>query len=88
MAFDVRALELHGRHIWQRDSILRAIETIKAHELTALVLHETDLVQMVTYPRTYLDPYLDFGHSGGVAERVGDAFAQSRTEFCRFGGMP
>ncbi len=57
MSFAVRALELHGRHIWQRASILRALDFIRAHGLNALVLHETDLVQMVTYPRSYLDPY-------------------------------
>ncbi len=26
-----------------------------------------------------------FGHSGGVAERVGDALAERRTEFCGLG---
>ena len=31
---------------------------------------------------------LDFGHSGGITERVGDAFAQRRTEFCRVGWTP
>ena len=57
MSFAFRALELHGRHIWQRDSIVRALDVIGRRGLTALVLHETDLVQMVTYPRSYLDPY-------------------------------
>jgi hypothetical protein len=55
--FTMRALELHGRHIWQRDSILRALDVIEANNLNTLVLHETDLVQMVTYPRSYLNPY-------------------------------
>src|ERR687885_1279631 len=32
--------------------------------------------------------YLEFGHSGGVAERVGDAFAECRTEFCGLDRMP
>jgi hypothetical protein len=57
VSFGFRALELHGRHIWQRDSIMRALEVIQRNCMTALVLHETDLVQMVTYPRAYLDPY-------------------------------
>jgi hypothetical protein len=35
-----------------------------------------------------MSPYLDFGHSGGVTERVGDAFAERRTEFCGSGWMP
>jgi hypothetical protein len=55
--FDLRALELHGSHIWRRDAILRALEVCRANRLNTLVLHETDLVQMVTYPRAYLDPY-------------------------------
>lgn len=57
MNFNFRALELHGSHIWRRDAILRALDFIRQHRLNALVLHETDLVQMVTYPRAYLDPY-------------------------------
>jgi hypothetical protein len=57
MVFQVRALELHGQHIWRRDAIVQALAFIQRHRLNALVLHETDLVQMVTYPRSYLDPY-------------------------------
>jgi hypothetical protein len=55
--FSMRALELHGRHIWSRDSIVQALDVIVANRLTTLVLHETDIVQMVTYPRAYLDPH-------------------------------
>src|SRR3954453_17632528 len=33
-------------------------------------------------------PYLDFGHSGGVAERVGDAAAEGGVEFRRLGSAP
>lgn len=57
MSFSTRALELHGKHIWQRDAILQALGFMQRHGLNALVLHETDLIQMVTYPRAYLDPY-------------------------------
>lgn len=53
----MRALELHGRHIWRRESIQRALRVIAENGLNTLVLHETDIVQMVTYPRSYLDPY-------------------------------
>ena len=54
---EMRALELHGRHIWQRHSIQHALRVMAANGLNTLVLHETDIVQMVTYPRSYLDPY-------------------------------
>ena len=56
-ALPFRALELHGQHIWRREAILRALDFIRAHHLTALVLHETDLPQMVTYPRFCFDPH-------------------------------
>ncbi len=57
MAFTMRGLELHGRHMWSRDSVLRALDVAVRNRLDTLVLHETDLLQMVTYPRSYLDPY-------------------------------
>lgn len=55
--FSFRALELHGQHIWRREAIQQALTFIRRHHLTALVLHETDLPQMVTYPRFYFDPH-------------------------------
>jgi hypothetical protein len=30
----------------------------------------------------FIDPKLEFGHSGGVTERVDDAVAECRLEFC------
>lgn len=57
MSFNVRGLELHGRTIWRRDRILEALDFIERHDMTHLVLHETDLMQMVTYPRSYFDPH-------------------------------
>ena len=57
MGLDMRGLELHGRHIWSREAIARALDVVVRNALDTLVLHETDLVQMVTYPRSYLDPY-------------------------------
>jgi hypothetical protein len=57
MTFVVRALELHGSHIWRRSAVQQALEFITCNGLNTLVLHETDLVQMVTYPRSYLDPH-------------------------------
>ena len=53
----MRGLELHGRHIWSREALARALDVAVRNCLDTLVLHETDLVQMVTYPRSYLDPY-------------------------------
>jgi hypothetical protein len=57
VAFTMRGLELHGRHMWSRGSVVRALDVVVRNGLDTLVLHETDLVQMVTYPRSYLDPY-------------------------------
>ncbi|MBM3555561.1 MAG: hypothetical protein FJX47_08415 [Alphaproteobacteria bacterium] len=54
--FDFRAIELHGREMWRREIILRALERAKALGLDALVLHETDFVHHVVYPRAYFDP--------------------------------
>jgi len=57
MAFAFRGLELHGRRMWERRRIEEALAFITSHELTALVLHETDLLPQVTFPRAYFDPY-------------------------------
>lgn len=52
-----RALELHGTGIWRRDRVARAIGFMRRHGLNALVLHESDLVHHVVYPRALFDPH-------------------------------
>ncbi len=43
--------------MWERSRITEALEFIKRHDMTALVLHETDFVHQVVFPRAYFDPY-------------------------------
>ena len=57
MTLEFRGLELHGRRMWERARIVEAFEFIRRHGMTALVLHETDLIQQVVFPRAYFDPY-------------------------------
>jgi hypothetical protein len=56
-SMEFRGLELHGRRMWERARIVEAIDFIRRHDMTALVLHETDLVHALVYPRRYFDPY-------------------------------
>jgi hypothetical protein len=46
-----RALEMHGHGIWSRRRVSRALGFMQAHDLNTLVLHESDLVHQVVYPR-------------------------------------
>jgi hypothetical protein len=57
MPLAFRALEIHGRRMWERARVIEALDFIKRHRMTALVLHETDLVHQVVFPRRYFDPY-------------------------------
>jgi hypothetical protein len=56
-ALPFRALELHGQGIWRRDRVGRALGFMQEHGLNALVLHESDLVHHVVYPRSCFDPH-------------------------------
>jgi hypothetical protein len=56
-ALPFRALELHGQGIWRRDRVSRALRFMQSHGLNALVLHESDLVHHVVYPRSLFDPH-------------------------------
>lgn len=48
--FSFRALELHSAYVWDFDWVRKALGFIRAHELTALVLHRNDIVDQVVYP--------------------------------------
>ncbi len=52
-----RALELHGHGIWRRDRVSRALGFMQSNGFNALVLHESDLVHQVVYPRSFFDPH-------------------------------
>jgi hypothetical protein len=53
----MRAVELHGQRMWERHSVVRTLAFMRQHQLNTLVLHESDLVHQVVYPRAYFDPY-------------------------------
>lgn len=56
-ALPFRALEMHGQRMWERDRVVHTLAFMKRHGLNALVLHESDLVHQIVYPRAYFDPY-------------------------------
>jgi hypothetical protein len=57
MSFTFRGLELCGRRMWERERVLAALDFIQAHDMTALVLHEPDLIHQLVFPSAYFDPY-------------------------------
>jgi hypothetical protein len=76
MAFGFRGLELHGRRMWDRTHILRALDEIERRQLTALVLHETDMMNHVLFPRAFFDPYAAW--SGAPPRRGENAIQNNR----------
>ena len=79
MNFSFRALEISGQRMWERRAILQALDFIEAHEMTALVLHETDGLQKVLYPRVYFDPYAKW--KSAPARRGENAILNNRVYF-------
>jgi hypothetical protein len=53
---DFRALELHGRSMWDHRRIEEALRVIREYGLNALVLHESDLMTEFIFPRSLFDP--------------------------------
>ncbi|MBS7700397.1 MULTISPECIES: hypothetical protein [unclassified Chelatococcus] len=48
--FQTRAIEFHSGYVWNFDWIRQGIEFARRHEMTSLVLHRNDIVDMVVYP--------------------------------------
>jgi hypothetical protein len=46
----VRALEIHSSYVWNFDWVRKALAFIRANEMTSLVLHRNDIVDLVVYP--------------------------------------
>lgn len=69
--YKTRALEMHSGYVWNWDRVVAALEFISRNEMTALVLHRNDIVDLMVYPgRT-------FGSSAGAAnifERYSELF--------------
>lgn len=57
MAFELRAVELHGQRMWEHAHVVKLLAFMQRHRLDTLVLHESDLVHEIVYPRAYFDPY-------------------------------
>jgi hypothetical protein len=72
-AFDMRALEMHSGYVWNWDRVVAALEFVERHEMTTLVLHRNDIVDLVVYPGA------TFGASGSAAnifERYRDIYTK------------
>ena len=48
--FKTRALEIHSNYVWDFDWVTKALRFIREHDLTSLVFHNNDVVDLVTYP--------------------------------------
>lgn len=79
MEFSFRALEMHGRRMWERARILEALDFIAKHGMNALVLHESDLIHQLIFPRSMFDPYAQW--SGAPARRGENAIQNNRIWF-------
>jgi hypothetical protein len=79
MNFTFRALEISGSRMWERKAILQALDFIERHRMTDLVLHETDGLQKILYPRVYFDPYAKW--KSAPARRGENAILNNRVYF-------
>ncbi|MCJ0762752.1 hypothetical protein [Variovorax terrae] len=57
MTLAMRAVEMHGQRMWERERVQRVLAFMQRHGMNTLVLHESDLVHQLVYPRAYFDPY-------------------------------
>jgi hypothetical protein len=48
--FSTRALEIHSGYVWNFDWVRKALAFAKQHDMTALVLHRNDIVDLMVYP--------------------------------------
>lgn len=79
MKFDFRGLELNGTRMWERWAVVQSLDFIERHDMNALVLHETDGLQKILYPRAYFDPYAQW--KSAPARRGENAILNNRVYF-------
>lgn len=79
MGFDFRGFELHGHRMWERRHVVEALDFIAAHEMTALVLHESDIIHNLVFPRSWFDPYAEWANA--PARRGENALQNNRVYF-------
>lgn len=51
--FKHRMLELHSKHVWNYDWVMKAMRFMKEHQMNGLVLHRNDLIDLIIYPGQY-----------------------------------
>jgi hypothetical protein len=79
MGFTFRGFEMHGWRMWQRARIEQALAFIRAHGMTALVLHEPDIMHQLVFPRAFFDPYAQW--KGAPTRRGENAIHNNRAYF-------
>src|SRR3954454_17335064 len=79
MSFAFRGFEMHGHRMWERRHVIEALDFIQAHQMTALVLHEGDLMHNLVFPRSWFDPYAQW--KGAPARRGENALQNNRVYF-------
>ncbi len=79
MSFTFRGLEMHGRRMWERARVEEALACIRAHDMTALVLHEPDIMHQLVFPRCFFDPYAQW--QSAPARRGENAIQNNRIYF-------
>ena len=79
MSFSFRGLEMHGQRMWQRRHVVEALDCIAAHGLTALVLHESDIIHNLVFPRSWFDPYAQW--KSAPSRRGENALQNNRVYF-------
>jgi hypothetical protein len=90
-AFTTQALEITGETMWRPDEVDRALDFIERHGMTALVFHDSDILNRVTFPKRYFEPFSSWG---AAPPRRGEnviynsrAYLQSVTERCARRGI-
>ncbi|WP_210497121.1 hypothetical protein [Microvirga antarctica] len=66
--FSTRAIEFHSSFVWNFDWIRQGLEFARRHDMTSLILHRNDIVDMVVYP----------GKLFGASERAQNIFERYR----------
>ena len=79
MSFEFRGFEMHGHRMWERRHVIEALDFIQTHQMTALVLHEGDLMHQLVFPRSWFDPYAQW--KGAPARRGENALQNNRVYF-------
>ncbi len=79
MTYSFRGFEMHGHRMWERRHVIEALDFIEAHGMTALVLHEGDLMHQIVFPRSWFDPYAQW--KSAPARRGENALQNNRVYF-------